>query len=325
LHSDALIMKDISDMNPVASAVKTLDAVLERFSDDDLRKRLTALQIAAAPAGAAPTTLRLLKPVSTRIGVKYFCLQRIVKMKPFISTIMPEITAPQWTSVENSVKALEPFAEAFFACERDDATLWTVCRQFRKLEQSIHDFEHVDGLKNFARLVKPILGGRWARQFDSDGVRALRLLDPQRQEDVSPVDKMSTLQWLKKLGNELHKFKHGSDAGVYYQDTITAELGALCAKEDAFGMVDYSKPFWQFWKQSRLVAPALGTLVLDVAEARPSEAAVERCFSKHGAVLRPKRNRLGGDTAHAILTIAFSYHLLYEWTESEHKVTEEVE
>jgi hypothetical protein len=191
-------------MNPVASAVKTLDAVLERFSDDDLRKRLTALQIAAAPAGAAPTTLRLLKPVSTRIGVKYFCLQRIVKMKPFISTIMPEITAPQWTSVENSVKALEPFAEAFLACERDDATLWTVCRQFRKLEQSIHDFEHVDGLKNFARLVKPILGGRWARQFDSDAVRALRLLDPQRQEDVSPVDKMSTLQWLKKLGNELH-------------------------------------------------------------------------------------------------------------------------
>jgi len=52
-----------------------------------------------------------------------------------------------------------------------------------------------------------------------------------------------------------------------------------------------------------------------MAQARPSEAAVERCFSKNGSVLKPKRNRLSSVTVTALLKVAINYNLVYEWTE----------
>ena len=51
-----------------------------------------------------------------------------------------------------------------------------------------------------------------------------------------------------------------------------------------------------------------------LAEARPSEAAVERCFKKHGGIVTAQRNRLSDKTISASVFLAFNYGHMYDRT-----------
>ena len=160
-----------------------------------------------------------------------------------------QVTDGQWIATQNALLALEQFKIAFLTVEKDDATLWTVVKQFEKLEEHIKNLHDTPGLKTFAQGATKVLGARWSSQFQSDAVHALKYLDPSNTDEYTPANMMKTLSFLKKVGALLWAFRHPEqELTSTFNTEITNEVAAYHAKSDPFDLLDYNLPFWDFWK-----------------------------------------------------------------------------
>ena len=99
---------------------------------------------------------------------------------------MDNIVSPAtWEIVHTALRVVKPVQHACKSVERDNATLATVVRHMKLIEEHVDELAEVVGLSGFSVLAKQKMGSRWAKQFDNEASNALAFLNP---DAVPPTD-----------------------------------------------------------------------------------------------------------------------------------------
>jgi Protein of unknown function (DUF 659)/hAT family C-terminal dimerisation region len=314
-HIIQLVARTVLDHVTVKTHVAKMESILQEISS----KKELRLSIRRA-ALTDNVDLVLIKPNATRWNSMRTAAIRFLLFKKYIAghyTDDDEVDATFWQTLESVVVLLLPFQLATDDVQRDKATLMTFYNAFVTMKNSLRAIINSNGvLKVAAQAAIAALDDKWLRYADDKLETCIRYLLHGKNAVVAPELVSSSQRWLFSWA-ELYfegmgiQFRSAGEDDSFEDTALVAahlktEFGKL--KQEA---VDGDIGWRTWWALNRERFPHLFHVAKALLSLAPTEAAVERSFSKQGLIHSDRRNRSSDALVEAQMMISFNHDNLF--------------
>ena len=313
-HIIQLVARSILDHVTVRKHIATMERCLQEIgSNKELR-----LSIRKAMK-ADNVNVVLMKPNATRWNSVRNAAQRFIRVKKYIAAEYIDdeaVSAPFWQTLEAAaVVLLLPFQSATDDVQRDSATLMTFYNAFVTTKNSLRQIINANGiLKLAAEAGIAALDDKWQQYVDDNLETCIRILLYGKNAIVDGSLVHRSQRWLfswahlyfTAMGIVFGSAENMVEDKKTVETHLKNEFGKL-KTEDIEGDVGWRT----WWLLSKERYPHLYPIAVVLLSLSPTEAAVERSFSKQGFIHSDRRNRSSDSLIEAQMMISFNHENLF--------------